>query len=242
SGVPRRPIGDDMDLDILKTVGQIAGIGGIALGVVFLLFREVIRKAIFPQLGPQQGYRLLRLIVILTFLIAALGLTAWTWTSLLKDGKKADAGKVAVSAIEVDDLRQDGTAVLDIRLVNRGGRPVGVNAVTLAALKVDETESLGALDFTAKYDADISDLHKAGDSKAVKVSQALQPGEIDRIAVTLAARDMGGGVFRVWRLQPTLQTTEGAVQADPIVVGLPWNIQKSAVLPRAKTPDSAPPT
>jgi len=230
-----------MDLETLKTVGQIAGIGGIALGVLLIVFREVIRKAIFPQLTRQQAYKLLRLIVILTFAIAALGLTAWNRSSHPKDGK-AEVGRVAVSAIAVDDLRPDGTAVLDIRLVNRGGRPVGVNAVQLTTLKVDESETLGAQGFTAKYDLDISDLHKAGDSKTVTVSQALQPGEIDRFAVTLAAPSLGGGVFRVWRLQPTLQTTEGLVQADPVVVGLPWNIQKSALMPKPKTPDSAPPT
>jgi hypothetical protein len=39
-----------MDTDLLKTLGQILGIGGLALGVFFLLFREMLRKSILPTL------------------------------------------------------------------------------------------------------------------------------------------------------------------------------------------------
>ena len=35
-----------MDTELLKVVGQVAGIGGLALGVFLLLFREIIRKKI----------------------------------------------------------------------------------------------------------------------------------------------------------------------------------------------------
>jgi len=69
-----------MDTELIKAVGQIAGIGGLALGVFLLLFRNIIAKNIFPQLKKDDAYRLLRLISILTFLIAALGLGAWFWT------------------------------------------------------------------------------------------------------------------------------------------------------------------
>jgi hypothetical protein len=48
-----------MAVQILKTVGQVAGIGGLALGVFLLLFRDIIRKNIFPKLPPVEAYRLL---------------------------------------------------------------------------------------------------------------------------------------------------------------------------------------
>ena len=64
---------------LLSKVGQIAGIGGIALGVLLLLFRDVVRKNIFPMLGQAQAYRLITLVVILTFSISALGLGAWVF-------------------------------------------------------------------------------------------------------------------------------------------------------------------
>jgi hypothetical protein len=57
-----------MDLELIKTVGQIAGIGGIALGVLLILFREIIRKKIFPQLTKEQAYSLLKLIIVCVLL------------------------------------------------------------------------------------------------------------------------------------------------------------------------------
>ncbi len=68
-----------MDAEILKTVGQIAGIGGIALGVLLILFKEIVRKSIFPTLTKDQAYRLLRLIVVLTWSGAVAGIGAWVW-------------------------------------------------------------------------------------------------------------------------------------------------------------------
>jgi hypothetical protein len=71
-----------MDSALLKTVGEIAGIGGISLGVVLLLFRDVIKKNIFPKLGVPEAYKLLRLIIILAFAIGIAGLGAWVLTKL----------------------------------------------------------------------------------------------------------------------------------------------------------------
>jgi hypothetical protein len=68
-----------MDAEVLKTVGQVAGIGGLALGVFLLLFRDIIRKKIFPQLAKPDAYRLLRLISTFVFLIAVMGIGAWVW-------------------------------------------------------------------------------------------------------------------------------------------------------------------
>jgi hypothetical protein len=71
-----------VDSTILKVVGQVAGVAGIALGVFLLLFRDVIRKQIFPELTKQQAYRLLTLVLILVWSIAVCGIVAWVWGSL----------------------------------------------------------------------------------------------------------------------------------------------------------------
>lgn len=68
-----------METELLKTLGQIAGIGGIALGVFLLLFRDLISKRIFPTLTRDQSFRLLRLIVILVWSVAIAGIGAWIW-------------------------------------------------------------------------------------------------------------------------------------------------------------------
>ncbi len=70
-----------MDAALLKTLAQIAGIGGISLGVLLLIFRDVVRRRIFPQLAQVQAYRLIRLIVALTFLAAMFGVGAWVYVS-----------------------------------------------------------------------------------------------------------------------------------------------------------------
>jgi hypothetical protein len=69
-----------VETSVLKVVGQVAGIGGIALGVLLLVFREVIRKNIFGTLTRDQSYQLIRLIIILTFAIAVVGIVAWVYS------------------------------------------------------------------------------------------------------------------------------------------------------------------
>jgi hypothetical protein len=78
-----------MDSELLKTLGQLLGIGGLALGIFFLLFREVIRKSIFPTLKKDDAYRLLRLISVLIWSVAVVGIAAWIWGD-----RKAAAGSV----------------------------------------------------------------------------------------------------------------------------------------------------
>src|SRR3954454_19932713 len=66
-------------LQVLKAVGQAAGIGGLALGVFLLLFRDIIRKNIFPKLPPAEAYRLLRLITGAVWSVAIVGILAWVY-------------------------------------------------------------------------------------------------------------------------------------------------------------------
>ena len=73
-------------MDTLKIVGQVAGIGGLALGVLMLIFRDVIRKNIFPTLSKEHAYRVLRLIVFLVWSVALVGIGAWVLTSKTAGG------------------------------------------------------------------------------------------------------------------------------------------------------------
>jgi hypothetical protein len=69
----------EIDGTLIREIGQIAGIGGLALGTLALVFREVIRKNIFPNLTKNHAFQIIRLILILTFSIAALGISAWAF-------------------------------------------------------------------------------------------------------------------------------------------------------------------
>lgn len=69
-----------MQDEALKVIAQVAGIGGIAIAGTVMVFRDVIRRNIFPEVSPEHAYQLIRLIVILAFLVAVLGVGAWIWT------------------------------------------------------------------------------------------------------------------------------------------------------------------
>lgn len=93
-----------MDTEVLKLVGQIAGIGGLGLGVLFLLYRDIIRKNIFPSLPPAEAYRLLRLITIAVWSVAVIGIAVWFFSGTgskvsATDGSIGVVGDVTNSAI-----------------------------------------------------------------------------------------------------------------------------------------------
>jgi hypothetical protein len=66
---------------LFDVLSKSAGIGGIALGVFLLLFREFIRKQFFPQLDLLHAYNLLLLFLFLTFATAIAGLAVWVATA-----------------------------------------------------------------------------------------------------------------------------------------------------------------
>src|SRR5215510_2894526 len=75
-----------MTSETLKILGQIAGIGGIALGVLLIIFRDFLKKNIFAKLTKEQSFRLLRLLLILVWSVAIVGIVAWLWASLANGG------------------------------------------------------------------------------------------------------------------------------------------------------------
>lgn len=98
-----------MDAELLKIVGQVAGIGGIALGILLLVFRDVVRKKIFPMLTKEQAYKLLRSTLILVWLIALAGIGAWIWIST-HSGESTD-----VTVNIANELRQEFDSATALR-------------------------------------------------------------------------------------------------------------------------------
>lgn len=95
-----------MDAELLKTLGQIAGIGGLALGIFLILFRELIRKTIFPKLKKDDAYRLLRLIAILICTVALAGIAAWI---IVENHSQITATKSVVSG---KNLKVEGDIII----------------------------------------------------------------------------------------------------------------------------------
>ena len=38
-----------MNTELLKILGQVAGIGGVGAGILLIIYKEIIRKNIFPN-------------------------------------------------------------------------------------------------------------------------------------------------------------------------------------------------
>lgn len=68
-----------METKIIETVGLAAGVGGVALGVLFLVFRETLRTVLLPKLSRPDAYRMIRLIIGATWSVAVVGLLSWAW-------------------------------------------------------------------------------------------------------------------------------------------------------------------
>ena len=84
-----------MNAELFKSVGMVAGIGGVALGVMLLVLRDIIKKNIFPKFKVEKNaYRLLRLIVISVWTVALLGIVTWGVTAVMT-GREGDS--IAIS-------------------------------------------------------------------------------------------------------------------------------------------------
>ena len=70
-----------MDLGVLKALGQIAGIGGIAIGAFLILGRNIVAKNIFPSLTRQQSTRIILVVAFMAWTIALAGIGAWTFVA-----------------------------------------------------------------------------------------------------------------------------------------------------------------
>ncbi len=75
---PSRPGIPHMESGLLSSLGRIAGLGGIVVGVLFLIFRSVLEKKFLDVgLAPGQAFAVVMSILIFTFGMAGVGIIAW---------------------------------------------------------------------------------------------------------------------------------------------------------------------
>lgn len=88
------PSGNEaMDLSTLASLGKVAGVGGIALGVVVLLVRPIIDRV--SSVPAAQRAPMLRFVAIGAFGIGALGIVAWLVSGLSGGNVTSGAGGIA---------------------------------------------------------------------------------------------------------------------------------------------------
>lgn len=67
-----------MDVKLFETLAKYAGLAGISLGFVLVIFRAILKKNL-PD--PHAAYSLLKQVMYLTFIIGIVGIAAWFFSS-----------------------------------------------------------------------------------------------------------------------------------------------------------------
>ena len=105
-----------MEAQVIETVAKAAGIGGIAIGALLLIFRETLRKSIFPKMTREQGYKTIRMILVMVWTVALAGIAAWVWAGNQPPGETLSTtgdGSPIVSGVNgnVNIVNGDGNTV-----------------------------------------------------------------------------------------------------------------------------------
>ena len=72
------------NLDILEKLGKVAGIAGIAVGALVLIFGGIIQKNVFPNMTKEQGFRIIRMMIVAASALAVVGIGAYIYTEYQK--------------------------------------------------------------------------------------------------------------------------------------------------------------
>jgi hypothetical protein len=83
--------------ETIKEVGKWTGLGGVALLLVLYIYREIIRKDIYSKMTKSQTYRVINLILVLTALVAVLGILAYAFHDFLSQTINKSAGQASNS-------------------------------------------------------------------------------------------------------------------------------------------------
>ena len=112
-----------MDSDVFRSIGSSAGLAGLAIGMIVILFKEVIRKRIFPQLPKREAYQLLRTILLLAWSIAIVGIGSWTYLQLnarsVGQPQPSTAPEPLVIAGTVVDQKNTGVGQAEITVIGQ---------------------------------------------------------------------------------------------------------------------------
>jgi Carboxypeptidase regulatory-like domain len=152
----------DMDWQILKSLGQIAGLAGLSFGILLIVFRDIIRKIVFKSLTQEHAYRLLRLIIILAWGIAVLGMGTWVYSN----NQQARTERKPESQVESAIIA--GMAVSGFVFESGSGRSVEGAQVTVVGGKANDaiTDSSGTFILTFTNDV------KPGDTVLIRVERS----------------------------------------------------------------------
>lgn len=68
-----------MDLNLLKSLAQVAAPAGLAIGVFLFIAKDILAKNIFPVLTKQKGYKVIMTLAFMAWTIALFAIVAWVY-------------------------------------------------------------------------------------------------------------------------------------------------------------------
>ncbi len=200
-------------MESIVSFGRIAGIAGISVGVLLVLFRDFIRKQIFSNLGPKHSFQILVIFLVLVWSVALAGIAAWVWGDRLTDSRDSteliepfDSGLVINGSFE-DRLRDWGTGYYE----NRRNYPV------FWASWVDINGESQPVDVRGDLDSEIA---RTG-QYSFRITSEIEPGP-HRYG-TMSQRVTGLDPHAVYEIRFWAKTM-GATRATlRLVTNLEWN-------------------
>jgi hypothetical protein len=110
-----------MNAEMLETLGKIAGIGGICVGIALIVFHKVISESILATMSREQAYRLVRLVTLCVWTIALAGIGAWVLTEAPgNNGESADEPSIKTQGHQSPVVQGTGG---DVRInIGTGGK------------------------------------------------------------------------------------------------------------------------
>ncbi len=99
--------------DPFSSIAKYAGLGGLTIGLVFLIFKEILRKAIFPTLTKVQGYNIIRLIIVCCTAVAVIGLAVYTVSTTAKQNHSREFAQSDSLRYEPLILQKDAEILID---------------------------------------------------------------------------------------------------------------------------------
>jgi hypothetical protein len=119
--------GSDVKPRIRQIMGAVAGIGGLALGVLLYVFRDIIRKLVLKNLKRDHAFQILNRIVVLVAIVTIVGIIAWV-VSLWAPGPTRSA-KEPGHEQEREAPTNDDIAALQQRVRDAFGASIRVKSI-----------------------------------------------------------------------------------------------------------------
>jgi hypothetical protein len=208
-----------INAELLKTLVEAAGPKGLGVIAGIWIFLEIVRKNIFPKLGQENAYRLLRLIVITTWSASAL----WIAAGALQSGDVGDnsvvlgnhKGNVGNNSVVVGATDERGNTVLNTPMAVGRDAHAGPGSIAIGA---GAGAGLAKPRQVAETSASREALARALENLADLISSAPPVVIGQRIAVTAAPGSSGTVIGKQVTVTAGLDTVGTVIGEQTTVV------------------------